>query len=140
MAEILLVEDNPADVRLIQEALKEGKIRNNLNVAADGEEALEFLYARGKFANAPRPDIVLLDFNLPKKDGREVLEIIKSDPRLRRIPVIVMTTSRLERDVFNAYDNHANAFINKPLDFEQFIKVVASIEGFWFDIVRLPRE
>jgi chemotaxis family two-component system response regulator Rcp1 len=140
MAEILLVEDNPADVRLIQEALKDGKIHNHLNVAADGEEALDFLYARGKFVGAPRPDIVLLDFNLPKKDGREVLEIVKNDPRLRRIPVIVMTTSHMERDVFNAYDNHANAFINKPLDFEQFIKVVASIEGFWFDIVRLPRE
>lgn len=140
MIEILLVEDNPADVRLIQEALKEGQIRNHLSVAADGEEALDFLYMRGTYAAAPRPDIILLDFNLPKKDGREVLEIVKHDPRLRRTPVIVMTTSHLERDVFNAYDNHANAFINKPLDFEHFIKVVASIEGFWFDIVRLPRE
>lgn len=138
MIEILLVEDNPADVRLAQEALKEGKIRNHLSVVPDGEEALDFLYTRGHHAAAPRPDLVLLDLNIPKKDGREVLRVVKNDPNLRRIPVIVLTTSEHESDVFNVYDNHANALIHKPLDFESFVRIVTTIEEFWLEIVHLP--
>ncbi len=135
---VLLVEDNPADIRLMKEALRDRRFGNRLSVVTDGEQALDFLFRRGKFVDAPQPALVLLDLNLPKKNGREVLEIIKSDPGLRRIPVIVMTTSQLERDVHNAYDNHANAFITKPLDFDTLVKVIASIEEFWFDIARLP--
>src|SRR4051812_24241643 len=114
--EILLVEDNPGDVRLTIEALKEGKVRNRLNVAKDGVEALDFLYRRGAFANAPRPDIILLDLNLPRKDGREVLQEIKKDPKLRRIPVVVLTTSSAEEDVVRSYDLHVNCYITKPVD------------------------
>jgi chemotaxis family two-component system response regulator Rcp1 len=137
--EILLVEDNPADVRLAQEALKRGRIAHHLSVVSDGEAALDFLHARGAYTDAPRPSLILLDLNLPKRDGREVLEEIKSDPGLRRIPVVVLTTSDHERDVFNAYDNHANALIHKPLDYEQFVKVVGMIEEFWLETVRLPK-
>ncbi len=122
----------------MKEALRDRRFGNRLSVVTDGEQALDFLFRRGKFVDAPQPALVLLDLNLPKKNGREVLEIIKSDPGLRRIPVIVMTTSQLERDVHNAYDNHANAFITKPLDFDTLVKVIASIEEFWFDIARLP--
>ena len=136
--EILLVEDNPGDVRLTQEALKEGKVRNNLSVAGDGVEAMAFLHREGAYATAPRPDIVLLDLNLPKKDGRQVLAEVKADPDLRRIPVVVLTTSKAEEDILKTYDLHANCFITKPVEFEQFIKVVQSIEGFWLTIVQLP--
>lgn len=136
--EILLVEDNPADVRLMRELLHEGKIPAHLSVVTDGEQALDFLYARGKFVTAPRPNLVLLDFNLPKRDGREVLEVVKNDPRLRRIPIIVLTTSRSERDIRSAYDRHANAFVSKPSDLDDFARVLSSIEEFWFNTARLP--
>jgi CheY-like chemotaxis protein len=136
--EILLVEDNPGDVRLTQEALKEAKVHNNLSVVGDGVEAMAFLRHQGSYASAPRPDIVLLDLNLPKKDGRQVLAEVKSDPDLLRIPVVILTTSKAEEDILKTYDLHANCFITKPVDFEQFIKVVQSIEGFWLTIVQLP--
>ena len=138
--EILLIEDNPGDVRLAQEGLKEGKIHNRLGVARDGEEALRYLRREGEFSDATRPDLILLDLNLPRKDGRETLAEIKSDPDLRRIPVVVLTMSKSEEDIFNAYDLHANCYITKPLDLNQFIKVVNSIEEFWFSVVRLPRD
>ncbi|SEM64312.1 MULTISPECIES: response regulator [Stigmatella] len=136
--EILLVEDNPGDVRLTIEALKEGKVRNNLSVARDGVEALAFLRREGPHAKASRPDLILLDLNLPKKDGREVLEEIKKDAVLRRIPVVVLTTSKAEEDILRTYDLHANCYINKPVDLEQFISVVRSIDDFWLSVVRLP--
>jgi len=136
--EILLVEDSPGDVRLTMEALKEAKVLNNLNVAADGIEAMAFLKHEGAHAKAPRPDVILLDLNLPRKDGREVLAEIKVDPNLRRIPVVVLTTSRAEEDIFRAYDLHANCYITKPVDFKQFLDVVQSIEDFWLTVVKLP--
>ena len=136
--EILLVEDNKGDVGLIEEVFEEAKIRNNLHVAEDGEEAMLFLHGEGKFSGFPRPDIILLDLNLPKKDGREVLGEIKEDPALKSIPVVILTTSGAEKDVLKAYDLHANAYITKPLDFEQFIRVVKSIGNFWLEIVKLP--
>jgi CheY-like chemotaxis protein len=136
--EILLIEDSPGDVRLTMEALKEAKVLNNLSVAGDGTEAMAFLKHEGAFANAPRPDVILLDLNLPKKDGREVLAEIKADPNLRRIPVVVLTTSRDEEDIFRAYDLHANCYITKPVDFKQFLEVVKSIEDFWLTVVKLP--
>jgi two-component system, chemotaxis family, response regulator Rcp1 len=138
--EILLVEDNPADVRLTQEALKEGKVRNNLHIARDGIEAIEFLRRIGKFANATRPDLILLDLNLPRKDGREVLADIKADPELKSIPVVVLTTSSAEADIFKIYKLHANCYITKPVDLDQFVKVVKSIDDFWLTVVRLPSE
>ncbi len=140
LVEILLVEDNPGDVRLTKEAMKEGKIRNNLSVAVDGVEAMAFLRREGKYADAPRPDVVLLDLNLPKKDGRAVLKEIKEDPDLRRIPVVILTSSKADEDVLNSYDLHANCYVTKPGDLEQFIEVVKSVEGFWFQIVKLPQE
>ncbi len=136
--EILLVEDNPGDVRLTREALREGHVRNNLTVAKDGAEALAMLRREPAYGEAPRPDLVLLDLNLPKLDGRQVLAEIKSDPDLRRIPVVVLTTSKTEEDVMRSYDLHANSYITKPVDFDQFIKVVHSIEEFWLSIVTLP--
>ena len=132
--EILLVEDNPADVRLTQEALREGKVRNNLHIARDGEEALAFLRREGE----PRPDLILLDLNLPRRDGREVLKEIKSDRRLMTIPVVVLTTSAAEADIVKSYSLHANCYITKPVDLEQFITVVKSIDDFWLTIVKLP--
>ncbi len=135
---ILLVEDNPGDVRLTQEAMKEHKVLNSLAVAYDGEEALDYLYRRGPHANAPRPDVIILDLNLPKKDGREVLAEIKEDPALKRIPVVILTSSREEQDVIASYNLHANCFITKPIDMEQFIHVVRSINEFWFTVVKLP--
>src|SRR3569833_2633549 len=132
--EILLVEDNPADVRLTQEALREGKVKNNLSVARDGEEALAFL----RRDNTPRPDLILLDLNLPRRDGREVLKEIKDDPQLRMIPVVVLTTSAAESDILKSYSLHANCYITKPVDLDQFITVVKSIDDFWLTIVRLP--
>jgi CheY-like chemotaxis protein len=136
--EILLVEDNPGDVRLTIEALKEGKVRNNLAVAKDGVEALAFLRRQGSYTDASRPDLILLDLNLPRKDGREVLAEIKEDPSLRRIPVVVLTTSKAEEDIVRTYDLHANCYITKPVDLEQFISVVRSIDDFWLSVVRLP--
>lgn len=136
--EILLVEDNPGDVRLTIEALKEGKVHNHLSVAADGVQAMDFLRRQGKFADAPRPDLILLDLNLPRKDGREVLAEIKNDDNFKRIPVVVLTTSKAEGDVIRSYNLHANCYITKPVDLEQFIRVVESIEEFWLTIVKLP--
>jgi two-component system, chemotaxis family, response regulator Rcp1 len=136
--EILLVEDNLADVRLTIEALKEEKIYNNLHVVRDGADALAFLHKEGKYADAARPDLILLDLNLPKVDGREVLKEIKSDDNLKSIPVVIMTISKSEEDIFRAYNLHANCYINKPVDFEQFMKVVKSVQDFWLTIVKLP--
>lgn len=136
--EILLVEDNPGDVRLTMEALKEGRLLNHVSVAEDGVEALAFLRQKGKYANEARPDLILLDLNLPKKDGREVLAEIKEDPELRHIPVVVLTTSTAEQDVLRTYDLHANCYISKPVDFDQFIQVVKSVGDFWFSVVILP--
>ena len=138
--EILLVEDNPADVRLTQEAFRDGKIHNTLAVVKDGVEALEFLRKQGKYKGKPRPDIVLLDLNLPKKDGRQVLQEMKQDPALRTIPVVILTSSDAERDIAGAYELQANCYITKPVDLDQFITVVKSIEDFWFSIVKLPPE
>lgn len=136
--EILLVEDNPADVRLTQEALLEEKLVNNLNVVNDGVEALAFLRKEGKFADAVRPDLILLDLNLPKKDGREVLEEIKNDDNLKCIPVVVLTISDAEADILKSYDLHANCYITKSIDLTQFSRVVKSIQDFWLTIVKLP--
>jgi CheY-like chemotaxis protein len=138
--EILLVEDNPADVRLTIEALKEGKVKNRLSVARDGLDALAFLRREGAYADAPRPDLVLLDLNLPRMDGRELLAVIKQDEALRRIPVVVLTTSKAEEDILRTYDLHANCYVTKPVDLEQFIEVVKSIDDFWLAVVKLPRE
>ena len=137
--EILLVEDNPGDVRLTKEALREGKVYNNLHWAKDGVEALEFLRREGKHAKAPRPDIILLDLNLPKKDGREVLSEIKTDDGLKTIPVVILTTSQAEEDIVRSYHLHANCYVTKPVDLEKFIVVVQSIDRFWLTIATLPR-
>jgi len=136
--DVLLVEDNPGDVRLTQEALRDGKVCNNLHVVEDGAEALAFLHREGKYAEVPRPDLILLDLNLPKKDGREVLASIKTDDDLKRIPVVVLTTSKAEEDVLKAYNLHANCYICKPVDLDQFIGIVRSIENFWLAMVKLP--
>ncbi len=140
MRSILLVEDNAGDVRLTREALREGKVRNNLAVASDGIEAVAYLRKEGEYADAVRPDLILLDLNLPRKDGREVLQEIKADPALRNIPVVVLTSSQAEEDIVRAYDLHANCYVTKPVDLDQFIRVVESIEDFWFTIVKLPPE
>jgi chemotaxis family two-component system response regulator Rcp1 len=136
--EILLVEDSPGDVRLTREALREGKIRNHLSVVPDGVEALAFLRRAGRYADAPRPDVILLDLNLPRMGGREVLAAIKEDSLLRRIPVVILTTSNDERDILRAYELHANCYITKPVDFEQFSTVIQAIENFWLTVVTLP--
>lgn len=136
--EILMVEDNPADVRLAQEAFKFQKLANNLHVAKDGLEALRFLKKEEEFADAITPDIVLLDLNLPKLSGQEVLAQVKNCPELKKIPVVVLTTSEAEKDIMTAYDNHANCYIAKPVDFEKFADIVRRIEGFWFSVVKLP--
>jgi chemotaxis family two-component system response regulator Rcp1 len=138
--EILLVEDNPGDVRLTAEALRENKFRNKLNVVGDGVEAMAFLRREGKYGDSPRPDLVLLDLNLPKKDGREVLAEIKADEDLKRIPVVILTTSKAEEDIFKTYDHHANCYVTKPVELEQFIKVVKTIQEFWLTIVTLPAD
>ena len=135
---ILLVEDNPGDVRLTQEALREGKVINNMNVVADGVEAIAYLRQKGRHTGAPRPDMILLDLNLPRKDGREVLAEIKEDPDLKRIPVVVITSSKSEEDVLRSYNLHANCYVTKPVDLDQFVAVVKSIEDFWMGIVKLP--
>lgn len=136
--EILLVEDNPADIRLAQEAFKDAKVHNILYTVGDGEEAMAFLRREGKYADAARPDLILLDLNLPKKDGREVLAEIKTDERLKLIPVVILTVSKDEEDILKTYNLHANCYITKPIDFEQFMKVVKGIEEFWLTIVKLP--
>lgn len=136
--EILLVEDNPGDIRLTQEALKEGNIKNNLHTITDGAEAIKFLFKESPYINAKKPDLILLDLNLPKKDGREVLAKIKADQELKRIPIVVLTTSNAETDVRKAYDLHANCYITKPVDFNRFIEVIQAIEKFWLTIVKLP--
>jgi CheY-like chemotaxis protein len=136
--DILLVEDNPGDERLTREALKEGKVYSNLHWVKDGVEALEFLRKQGRYAGKPRPDIILLDLNLPRKDGREVLEEIKSDDNLKRIPVVVLTTSKAEEDVLRTYNLHANCYVTKPVDLEKFMVVVKSIDVFWLTVVTLP--
>ena len=136
--EILLVEDNPGDVLLTKEAMKEAKVSNSLHVVGNGLEALEFLRREGRFQEAPTPDLVLLDLNLPRKNGREVLQEMKSEEGLRSIPVVVLTTSEAHRDIIESYNLQANCYITKPVDFEQFRKVVASIEQFWFTLVKLP--
>jgi chemotaxis family two-component system response regulator Rcp1 len=138
--EILLVEDSPSDAALTVEALKAGKIANNLNRVADGVEALDYLRQRGKYAGAVRPDLVMLDLNLPRKDGRDVLRELKTDPSLKLIPVIVLTTSSADKDVLQSYELNANCYITKPVDFEHFIEVVKSIENFWLTVVTLPRK
>ena len=136
--EILMAEDNPGDVRLTMEALRDAKVMNRMNVVTDGVEAMAFLRRKGQYANAPRPDLILLDLNMPKKDGREVLAEIKDDPDLRRIPVVILTTSVAEKDILESYNLHANYYIAKPVDLDQFQAVVKSIEDFWLTIVRLP--
>jgi CheY-like chemotaxis protein len=136
--EILLVEDNPGDVRLTREALKDAKVANTLHVVEDGVSALDFLYRRQPFSNAPKPDLVLLDLNLPRKNGREVLAEIKADNRTRMIPVVVLTTSHAKEDVLCAYGLHANCYIAKPVDFTQFAMIVRTIEDFWLTVVTLP--
>ena len=136
--EILLVEDSPSDAALTREALEKGKIANNLNCVGDGVEALEYLNRQGKFAKAKRPDLIMLDLNMPRKDGKEVLKELKSDPSLKTIPVIVLTTSRAEQDILQSYQLSANCYITKPVDFKSFIDVVKSIEQFWLSVVTLP--
>ena len=136
--EILLIEDNPGDARLTQEAMRAAKMTNVLHVVEDGVQAMEFLRQRSRFKDAPRPDLILLDLNLPKKDGRAVLAEGKADPDLRRIPVVVLTTSRSEEDVMQAYDMHANAYVTKPVNLDQFMRIVALIDEFWLKVVTLP--
>jgi CheY-like chemotaxis protein len=136
--DILLVEDSKGDIGLIEEVFEEAKIKNNLHIAEDGEEAILFLNNQGPFSDAPRPDIILLDLNLPKKDGREVLQEVKEDDNLKNIPIVVLTTSKAEEDILRSYNLHANAYVTKPVDFNQFIKVIKTIEDFWLQIVKLP--
>ncbi len=136
--DILLVEDNPGDARLAQEALKEGQMASRLKVVVDGVEAMSFLRREGSYSGAPRPHLVLLDLNLPRKDGRQVLAEMKADPELRRIPVVVLTTSQAEQDIMRSYDLHANCYITKPVDLDRFITVVRSIEEYWCSVVTLP--
>jgi CheY-like chemotaxis protein len=137
---IMLVEDNPGDVRLTQEALKESKLYHELFIAMDGEEALEFLHQEGRFEEVPIPDIILLDLNLPKKNGREVLAEIKEDPKLKQIPVVILTTSEADIDIERCYEMHANCYITKPVEFEKFLEMIKKVEDFWLSIVKLPGE
>jgi two-component system response regulator len=137
--EVLLVEDDPGDVVLIQEAFEDNKVRNRLHCVSDGVDALRFLRRQDEFADAPRPDLILLDLNLPRKDGREVLAEVKTDERLQQIPVVVLTTSKLEEDVLRSYKLHANAYVTKPVDFDRFIEVVRQIDEFFVTVVKLPR-
>jgi len=139
-AEILLVEDNPGDVRLTREALREGPVPANLSVVADGEEALAFLRRQGQYAAAPRPDLILLDLNLPRMSGREVLAAVKADAKLRRVPVVVLTSSQAEPDVQASYDLGANCYVTKPVDYDRFIRAVRTVEDFWLTVVKLPRK
>jgi two-component system, chemotaxis family, response regulator Rcp1 len=138
--EVLLVEDNPGDVRLTREALKDAKVHINLHVASDGVEAMAFLNREGEYAEVPRPDMILLDLNLPRKDGRQVLEEIKATPSLMTIPIVILTTSESEQDILRSYQLHANCYISKPVDLDGFLRVIQSIDSFWLSIVKLPRE
>lgn len=138
--EILLVEDNPGDIRLTKEALKDGKINNNINVVMDGEQAIAYLKKQNEFANSVSPDLILLDLNLPKLSGREVLEFIKNDDAIKHIPVIILTTSKAEEDILQSYQHYANCYITKPVDFDQFSEVVKQLEDFWFSIVKIPHK
>jgi len=138
--EVLLVEDSPSDARLTQEAFREGKIRNNLTLVTDGAEAIAYLKREGKYASATRPDLILLDLNLPKMDGREVLRRIKTDDHLKTIPVVVLTTSEAEQDIAKAYEYYANCYIPKPVDLTRFLKIITMIEDFWLTVVKLPTE
>ncbi len=138
--EILLIEDNPGDVKLTQLALSEIRVHNNLNVVTNGVDAIDYIYQNGQYKDAPRPDIILLDLNLPKKDGREVLKELKSDDNFKRIPIVVLTSSKAEEDILRSYDLHANCYITKPLDLLQFFEIIKSIENFWLTIVKLPIE
>lgn len=137
-ADILLVEDNPGDVRLIQEALQDGKLLNRIATVSDGQKALAYLRKQGSYAQATRPDLILLDLNIPRKDGREVLAEIKADPHLRSIPVVIVTSSQAEEDILRSYNTHANCYVAKPVDLEKFVAVVKAIEEFWVTIVKLP--
>ena len=136
--EILLIEDNPGDARLTQEALNEGKVKNNLHIVYDGVEATDFLFKRNEYQDAPRPDLIILDLNLPKKNGQEVLAEIKADDSLKSIPVIILTISKADEDIIRSYNLHANCFLNKPINLNKFFEVVKSIEDFWLTIVKLP--
>lgn len=136
--DILLIEDNPGDARLTQEALREGRVANRLSHVQDGVEAMTFLRQEGPYADAPRPDLILLDLNLPRKDGREVLAELKADPRLRLIPVVVLTTSEAEEDILRTYELHGNCYITKPVDLEKFLHIVGMVENFWLAVVQLP--
>lgn len=138
--EILLAEDNPGDVRLAQKALKEGKLANNLHITTDGVEVLQFLRQEGEYADVPRPDIILLDLNMPRKDGQDVLKELKDDDDLGRIPVVVLTSSESEEDIAKSYELNANAYLTKPVDFDGFIDIVTTLEDFWFKVVKLPEE
>ena len=138
LVEILLVDDNPGDAMLTQEAFKDGKVKNNLHIVYDGVEATDFLFKRNKYANAPRPDLIILDLNLPKKNGKEVLAEIKTDDSLKKIPVIILTISKAEEDIVKSYELHANCFLTKPIDLNKFFDVVRSIEDFWLTLVKLP--
>ena len=138
--EVLLVEDSAGDVRLTREAFKDAKVHINLQVASDGAEAMDFLYRKGKHSNVPRPDLILLNLNLPKKDGREVLEEIKQSPALKRIPVVILTTSASDADILRSYRLHANCYITKPVGLDGFLEVVKSIDSFWLSVVKLPHE
>jgi two-component system, chemotaxis family, response regulator Rcp1 len=140
IVQILLVEDNPGDIRLTQEALKDSHVKNYLNIVKDGVEAIEFLRKIGKYEEKPTPDLILLDLNLPRKDGREVLAEIKTDENLKMIPVVILTTSEAEKDIINTYKLHANCFITKPADLDDFIYAIRQIENFWFNVVKLPPE
>jgi len=138
LIEVLLVEDDAGDVVMTREALDEGKVLNRLHVVGDGVEALEFLRREGEYADAPRPDLILLDLNLPRRDGRQVLAEVKGDPELRRIPIVVLTTSEAEEDILRSYDLHANAYVTKPVDFDRFVAVIQQIDEFFISVVRLP--
>ncbi|MDG5778017.1 response regulator [Haloarculaceae archaeon H-GB2-1] len=138
--EILLAEDNPGDVKLTEKAFEQGHVYNNLNVVTDGVEAMAYLHGEGEYADRPRPDLILLDLNMPRMDGTEVLEEIKSDPDLRRIPVVVLTSSDAEEDIAKSYDLHANAYLTKPVDFDGFLDVIERIEDFWLSVVKISRE
>jgi len=136
--EILLVEDNPADIRLAKEALRDGKVMNNLSVVTDGVEALNFMSQTGKYSDAPLPELILLDLNLPKKNGLEVLQSLKADPELKKIPVVILTTSKAEEDIVKGYNLYANCYITKPIDLKQFLEIIKTIETFWLSVVSLP--
>lgn len=139
LLEILLIEDNPGDARLTQEALNDGKVKNNLHIVYDGVEATDFLFKRNKYKDAPRPDLIILDLNLPKKNGHEVLAEIKVDETLKSIPVVILTTSKAEEDILKSYKLHANCFLTKPIDLIEFFEMIQSIEGFWLTLVKLPK-